>query len=94
MLDKNRPRVGMGRDTSCEITVRDRRASRNHATIEKRGEHFVLSDISTNGTFVTVNGENELFLRCEEFVLRGSGIIAFATSASSPSADIAEFEHL
>lgn len=94
LLDKNRPRVGMGRDTSCEITVRDRRASRNHATIERRGEHFVLSDLSTNGTFVTVNGESELFLRCEEFVLRGSGIIAFAASASSPSADIAEFEHL
>lgn len=94
LLDKNRPRLGMGRDAGCEITIRDRRASRNHAMIERRGEHFVLSDLSTNGTFVTVNGEHELFLRCEDFVLRGSGIIAFAASASSPSADIAEFEHL
>jgi hypothetical protein len=94
LLDKTRARVDMGRDANCAITIRDRRASRNHATIERRGEHFVLSDLSTNGTFVTVSGENELFLRCEEFVLRGSGIIAFAASASSPSADIAEFEHL
>ncbi|MCP5230431.1 FHA domain-containing protein [Accumulibacter sp.] len=94
LLDRNRPRLDMGRDAGCEITIRDRRASRNHATIERRGEHFVLRDFSTNGTFVTVNGENELFLRHEEFVLRGSGIIAFAASASGRSADIAEFEHL
>lgn len=94
LLDKIRPRVVMGRDAACEITIRDRRASRQHARIERRGECFVLSDLSTNGTFVTVNGEQELFLRGEEFALRGSGIIAFAASANSPEADIAEFEHL
>ena len=94
MLDKARAYIDMGRDANCAITIRDRRASRKHATIERRGEHFVLSDLSTNGTFVTISGENELFLRWEDFVLRGSGIIAFAASASSPSADIAEFEHL
>lgn len=94
LLDKNRPRVVMGRDSSCEITIRDRRASRNHARIERRGEQFVLRDLSTNGTFVTVSGGPELFLRGEELVLHGSGIIAFAASANSPEADIAEFEHL
>ncbi|MEF8724445.1 adenylate/guanylate cyclase domain-containing protein [Candidatus Accumulibacter phosphatis] len=94
LLDKARAYIDMGRDANCAITIRDRRASRKHATIERRGEHFVLSDLSTNGTFITISGENELFLRCEDFVLRGSGIIAFAASASSPSADIAEFEHL
>jgi hypothetical protein len=80
---RREPSVDMGRDANCAITIRDRRASRKHATIERRGEHFVLSDLSTNGTFVTINGENELFLRHEDFVLRGSGIIAFAASASS-----------
>jgi adenylate cyclase len=94
LLDKARASVDMGRDANCAITIHDRRASRKHATIERRGEYFVLSDLSTNGTFVTISGENELFLRCEDFVLRGSGIIAFAASASSSSADIAEFEHL
>jgi adenylate cyclase len=94
LLDKQRPSLVMGRDAACEINVRDRRASRRHARIERRGEHFVLRDLSTNGTFVTVSGERELFLRHEEFVLRGSGIISFASSASNPNADIAEFEHL
>lgn len=94
LLDRHRSSVLMGRDVGCEIAVSDRRASRNHALIERRGEHFVLKDVSTNGTFVTVKGEHELFLRHEEFVLRGSGIIAFAASAASPGADIAEFEHV
>jgi class 3 adenylate cyclase len=94
LLDNHRSSVVMGRDAGCEIVVRDPRASRNHARVDRRGEHFVLSDLSTNGTFVTVTGEHEVFLKREELVLRGSGIISFAASANSPSADIAEFEHL
>jgi class 3 adenylate cyclase len=94
ILDEKRSSLNMGRDAECDLTVRDRRASRNHAKIERRGEKFVLSDQSTNGTFVTFANEPELFLRREEVVLRGSGIICFAASANSPEADCAEFEHL
>jgi len=94
VVDRNRPSLLMGRDVECEIPVRDRRASRHHARIERRDDQFVLSDLSTNGTFVTIKGEPELFLRREAFVLRGSGIISFAASASTQDADIAEFEHL
>ncbi len=94
LLDRLRPKLLMGRDSGCDVTVRDRRASRHHARIERRGDFFVLSDLSTNGTFVTISGGPELLVRREEFVLRGSGIISFAASASSPGADIAEFEYL
>lgn len=94
LLDKHRQSLHMGRDGDCEIIIRDRRASRQHALIERRGDLFVLKDVSTNGTFVTVHGESELFVLHEEFVLRGSGVISFAASAGTPSADIAEFEHV
>lgn len=94
LLDKHRTSVVIGRDAGCEIAVHNRRASRSHARIERRGEHFVLIDLSTNGTFVTINGEQELFLRHDQFVLRGRGVISFAASAGSAGADIAEFEHL
>lgn len=93
LLDRHRSSVVMGRDKTCEITIRDRRASRNHARIERQGAQFVLTDTSTNGTFVTVNGEQELFIRHDQFVLHGSGIISFAASAGSAGADTAEFEH-
>lgn len=94
VLDKHRPHLLMGRDLSCDIAIHDRRASRNHALIERRGEHFVIKDTSTNGTFVTINGEPELLLKHDELVLHGSGVIAFASPMGSPGADIAEFEHL
>lgn len=94
MLDEKKSSMNMGRDAECDVTVRDRRASRQHAKIERRGEKFVLSDQSTNGTFVTVANEPELFLRREEIVLRGSGLICFSASARSPEPDCAEYEHL
>jgi adenylate cyclase len=94
LLGDLKPAMSMGRDVACEVAVRDRRASRNHAKIERRGEKFVLTDQSTNGTFVTFTGEPELFLRREEVVLHGTGRICFAASATSGDADCAEFEHL
>lgn len=94
VLDERKSSMNMGRDAECDMTVRDRRASRNHAKIERRGEKFVLIDQSTNGTFVSFANEPELFLRREEVVLHGSGILSFAASAKSHEADCAEFEHV
>jgi hypothetical protein len=48
--------------------------------------------MSTNGTFVTLNGQPELVLRKEECVLHGEGVICFAASANSPEADLVKFE--
>lgn len=94
VVDAKRSSLSLGRDASCDLVIRDKRASRNHGKIERRGDKFVLTDISTNGTYVVFNGEPEFFLRREDLVLRGNGRISFAASASSDGADIAEFEHL
>jgi adenylate cyclase len=67
----------MGRDQQNDITVADRKASRLHARIERRRDKFVLIDHSSNGTYVTVEGEAEIALRREELVLRGKGRISF-----------------
>jgi len=40
----------------------------------------MLRDHSTNGTFVTVDGELEVVLQREEFQLRKNGWIAFGQS--------------
>ena len=59
------------------MVIGDRMASRQHARIERRRDKFVLIDHSTNGTYCTVHGENEIELRREEFTLRGRGRISF-----------------
>jgi class 3 adenylate cyclase len=83
VLDAARPAVTLGRDAACDIVVRDPRASRSHAKIERRRDKFVLTDISSNGTFVTFVGEPEVVLKREEIILRGSGRIVFGHSGKS-----------
>ena len=92
-LDESRPTAYLGRDSSCDIIIRNPRASRRHATIRRQGNNrFVLIDQSTNGTYVTLDGGSEQFVRHGEYALRGSGLIAFASSASASDADCARFE--
>lgn len=60
----DRPRAGIGRDSSFPIQVDDDSVSREHAVIEQRDGRCLLRDLgSTNGTFV--NGQ-----RCEAMELQ------------------------
>jgi adenylate cyclase len=69
--------INIGRDASNGLVVDDEMASRQHCTIERRQELFVLRDHSTNGTYVTIDGEAELAVRRSEFHLRKRGWISF-----------------
>lgn len=90
-IDESNLSVRVGRDAACDIVLHDRRASRHHATIERRGSDIVLIDQSTNGSYVTVDCCPEVFVRRGEFILHAAGRIAFASSSTSPEADIVEF---
>ncbi len=68
--------VVIGRDATCGLVINDHMASRQHCTIERRLDKWVLKDHSTNGTYVTVEGDAELLLRREEITLRKRGWIA------------------
>jgi adenylate cyclase len=84
----------LGRDMSNEVVIKDQRASRNHARIERRRDKFVLIDQSTNGTFLRIEGENEVVLKREEIILRGQGTIGFGHSALEQGIDLMSFEVL
>ena len=81
-----------GRDAQSDIVIGDKMASRQHARIERRRDKFVLIDHSTNGTFCTVHGENEIELRREEFTLRGRGRISFGHAYAEDPTESVEFE--
>jgi hypothetical protein len=83
--------VGLGRDAVCDIVVGDRKASRQHARIEKRRDKFVLVDHSSNGTFVAIAGETEVCLRREELMLRGRGRIGLGHRTAEAEATVVEF---
>ena len=77
VLDESTATITLGREDQSDIVIADRKASRLHARIERRRDKFVIADQSSNGTFVTVDGESEIMLRREELILRGRGYVTF-----------------
>lgn len=69
--------VTIGRGEDCGLAVHAEQASRHHCTIERRRDRFVLVDVSTNGTYVTIDGSPEVELDREELTLSKKGWIAF-----------------
>lgn len=84
--------ISIGRDGGCDIVVGDRKASRQHARIERRRDKFVLSDHSSNGTWIQFSGEaQEVVLRREELMLRANGVIGLGHSPADGQGTPVEF---
>ena len=91
-LDENRPLTRIGRQLDCNLVMRDGRCSREHGTIERRLDHFVFVDRSTNGTFVTLEGQVEVFVRREELVLFGRGHLSLGAPSSAKGVELVQFQ--
>ena len=75
--------VTLGRDPSLDVVVDEPTASRRHCHIVRREGRFILRDHSTNGTYVTIEGESEVHLHVDALVLRKSGWIALGMSGDA-----------
>lgn len=94
LVDSKTPVLTLGRDHGNRLVIEDRKASREHARIERRPSGYFLVDTSTNGCYVSVKGRPEALVRRQEFLLEGSGRICFGSSGNTADADGADFEHL
>jgi adenylate cyclase len=85
--------IHLGRDVEeAAFVVNDPRVSRLHAQIEWRNGNFVLTDVSSFGTWVRFTGnDNELALRRQECVLMGNGEIALGAPFSDFSVPTVNF---
>lgn len=92
LMDADWPTVQMGRDATNAIVIADRMASRLHGKIERRGDKFYYVDLSTNGTYVTIEGDEETVLRRDQAMLRGRGRLCFGHTGSDPDAELVTFE--
>jgi adenylate cyclase len=74
-------RIGRAKDN--DLVVESHFASRQHARIYPREGHFVLQDLSSNGTYLLQDGTTaEILLRREEAVLGERGWIGLGNSAT------------
>jgi len=75
--------IRIGRDKENDLVVESHFASRSHARIYPREGHFVLQDLSSNGTYLLADGgTSEILLRREEAVLAERGWIGLGNSAA------------
>ncbi len=79
-ITSDSPTFVIGRSPQSHLNIPDKIASRLHAKIEYRRGKFVLTDHSTNGTYVRNQQGQEMFLRREEIPLVGNGVIAIGES--------------
>jgi len=86
------PPFMMGRDPSSNLLIEGEWVSRNHAMLEYRRGNFVLTDRSTNGTFVRFQGEDEIRIHRDELNLRKDGLISLGQSTSRTSELFVQFK--
>lgn len=91
LLNAEMPSVMLGRDPQADIVIMDRMASRMHAKIERRRDKFVFIDQSSNGSYITLDGENEILLKREELLLQGVGRISFGHTYNKDPSEVVEF---
>ena len=91
ILDHLKRKASLGRGTKCDILIKDPRASRSHALIERRDNKFVLIDQSANGTYLSVTGAADIALKGEEAVLPEHGHLSFGHHFRDAGKEIVEF---
>jgi len=73
----------IGREKDNDLVIESHFASRQHARLFPREGHFVLQDLSSNGTYLLGDGNSaEILLRREEAVLTERGWIGLGNSAA------------
>jgi class 3 adenylate cyclase len=75
MVDDAHNRLTLGRADDNDIVVPGSLVSRLHALIELQRGRFTLTDQSINGSFVKMNGQEEMFVRRDSVILTGRGQI-------------------
>jgi hypothetical protein len=93
-LDEGRRRGTLGRDRTCDLVVDASFASRVHAVIEVRRGRYVLTDQSTNGTFVSDGRGEPLFLRRESTDLGAEGTISLGALPALETDGLVQFRRV
>jgi adenylate cyclase len=91
MIESSQP-FGLGREPSNQCIVDNEWVSRNHATIEFQRGQFLITDRSTNGTYVKIGDDDEIRLHRDSMPLRKSGSISLGQSAEKDPASVVSFQ--
>ncbi|MBW1813008.1 MAG: adenylate/guanylate cyclase domain-containing protein [Deltaproteobacteria bacterium] len=91
-VDESRPVLTLGRQKHNDLIFKGERVSRSHARIEHRKGRFVITDKSSNGTYVIFEGKKNIHLKREETQLLGKGVILLGKKPDGDLSEVINFE--
>ena len=87
-LNENSQPFTMGRDAGNSLVIDAEWVSRTHALIEFKKGYFVISDRSTNASYVKLGDDDELRLHRDEVHLRKTGAISLGQAIGLNQQDV------
>ena len=78
------PKLTIGRQEGCDIVIPSRLASRQHGSVEFSRESFVITDHSSNGTYIRSGDNPPVPLRREAAKLVGRGLLGIGAVPERP----------
>ena len=91
-LSRRQPALTLGRADESDIVIARPMVSRLHARIEFRRGRFVLTDLSSNGTFVLPAGGAATVVHRDTFELTGIGQIGLGEAVAAAGRYCVEYE--
>ena len=91
-LARDKPVLTVGRDPRNDLVLAGSHVSRNHCRIERLGDRVVLTDTSSNGSFVTQDEGKERRVVNASITLSGKGIVFFGRESRGERRGGARYE--
>lgn len=91
-LARDKPVLTIGRDPRNDLVLAGSHVSRNHCRIERQGDRVMLTDTSSNGSFVTLEGGKEQRVVNASVTLNGKGIVFFGRESRGERRGGARYE--
>ena len=87
IVNETRSRVEIGRQKSNDIQVSNNRVSRTHAIVEYKKGAYYLTDQSSNGTYLLMEGTEGVTVKKKQVELTAKGVIGPGYKVDLKSAD-------
>ena len=87
LVNEGNPRVEIGRQKSNDIQVVNNRVSRTHALVELKDGKYYLTDQSSNGTYLLMEGRKGVTVKKKQVPLTAKGVIGPGYKVNPKSTD-------
>lgn len=90
-IDEQHKSIVLGRGDTCDLIIQSNFASRQHARVEYSFGKFMITDHSSNGTYIRFSDNQIIHLTHQEIILHGTGSISLGHPFSENPTELIEY---